>query len=153
MFTTLHTLFETQYAERALATDEIAERIRSLGAFATGSHTAFQELSDVMEETGRPSAHDMIRTLTQDQATVAAAARRVIEAAEAAGDQASADLGTRCVDVRERNAWMLRSHLAWEGLRAARESRRRRRALPASRTMGSPTPAPIGDRTGGVRVG
>lgn len=37
MFTTLHTLFETQYTERALTIDEIAERIRSLGAFATGA--------------------------------------------------------------------------------------------------------------------
>lgn len=105
------------------------------------------------EETGRPSAHDMIRTLTQDQATVAAAARRVIEAAEAAGDQASADLGTRRVDVRERNAWMLRSYLEQEGLRAARVSRCRRRAIPASRTMGSTMPSPIGDGTDGVRVG
>ncbi len=111
MFTTLHTLFETQYTELALAIDEIAERIRSLGAFAPGSFTAFQELSAVKEETGRPSAHEMIRILTADQETVVGAARRVIEAAEAAGDQASADLGTRRVDVHEKNAWMLRSHL------------------------------------------
>ncbi|MEO5824651.1 MAG: DNA starvation/stationary phase protection protein, partial [Gemmatimonadales bacterium] len=27
------------------------------------------------------------------------------------GDQASADLGTRRLDVHEKNAWMLRSHL------------------------------------------
>lgn len=31
MFTTLHTLFEQQYTELALAVDEIAERIRALG--------------------------------------------------------------------------------------------------------------------------
>ena len=34
MFTTLHTLFETQYTELALAVDEIAERIRALGVRA-----------------------------------------------------------------------------------------------------------------------
>lgn len=31
MFNTLHTMFETQYTELALAVDEIAERIRALG--------------------------------------------------------------------------------------------------------------------------
>jgi starvation-inducible DNA-binding protein len=35
----------------------------------------------------------------------------VVEAAEAAGDQASADLGTRRLDIHEKHAWMLRSHL------------------------------------------
>lgn len=34
MFVTLHTLFEQQYTELALAIDIIAERIRALGAFA-----------------------------------------------------------------------------------------------------------------------
>jgi len=111
MFTTLHTLFETQYTELAIAVDEIAERIRSLGAFAPGSFTAFAKLSTVAEENGRPEAKDMIRVLTADQEAVSDAARQVIKAAEAAGDQATADLGTRRLDVHEKNAWMLRSHL------------------------------------------
>ena len=111
MFTTLHTLFETQYTELAIAVDEIAERIRSLGAFAPGSFTAFAKLSTVAEENGRPEAKDMIRVLTADQESVSDAARQVIKAAEAAGDQATADLGTRRLDVHEKNAWMLRSHL------------------------------------------
>ncbi|MBK6490016.1 MAG: DNA starvation/stationary phase protection protein [Gemmatimonadetes bacterium] len=111
MFTTLHTLFETQYTELAIAVDEIAERIRSLGAFAPGSFTAFAKLSTVAEENGRPEAKDMIRVLTADQEAVSDAARQVIKAAEAAGDQATADLGTRRLDVHEKHAWMLRSHL------------------------------------------
>ena len=53
----------------------------------------------------------MIRMLVADQELVAEAARRLIEAAEAARDQASADLATRRVEVHEKNAWMLRSHL------------------------------------------
>jgi starvation-inducible DNA-binding protein len=111
MFTTLHTLFETQYTELAAAIDEIAERIRAIGAFAPGSYSAFTRLSTVREETGRPEAKEMIRILTSDQEEVAASARRVIEAAEAAGDQASVDLATRRLDIHEKNAWMLRSHL------------------------------------------
>lgn len=111
MFTTLHTLFETQYTELALAVDEIAERIRSLGAFAPGSYTAFQKLATVKEETGRPDAKKMIKVLVEDQARVSASARKVIEAAEAVRDQATADLATRRLDVHEKHAWMLRSHL------------------------------------------
>ena len=111
MFTTLHTMFEAQYTELALAVDEIAERIRSLGEYAPGSYTDFARLSEVKEETGRPSAREMILSLTADQETIAAVARRVIEAAEEVRDQASADLATRRLDVHEKNAWMLRSHL------------------------------------------
>jgi starvation-inducible DNA-binding protein len=111
MFTTLHTLFETQYTELAMAIDEIAERIRARGAFAPGSASEFAKLSAVKEDTRRTDAKQMIRTLTQDQAAVSDAARRVIEAAEAVNDQASVDLGTRRLDVHEKNAWMLRVHL------------------------------------------
>jgi starvation-inducible DNA-binding protein len=111
MFTTLHTLFETNYTELAAAVDEIAERIRALGAFAPGSFSAFNELSAVKEDIGRPDAKEMIRVLVADQEVIADSARRVIAAAEDAGDQASADLATRRLDVHAKTAWMLRSHL------------------------------------------
>ncbi|SRR5690606_31776967 len=111
MFTTLHTLFESQYTELAAAVDEIAERIRALDAYAPGSLAEFSKLSLVKEATGRPSAKEMIRTLAEDQEKVAKAAYAVIAAAEPKKDQASADLGTRRVDVHEKHSWMLRSHL------------------------------------------
>ncbi len=111
MFTTLHGLFETQYTELALAVDEIAERIRTLGAPAPGSYSAFMQLAAIREETGSPSATDMIRNLVDDQATVSGTAKAVIEVAEAVSDQATVDLATRRLDVHEKNAWMLRSHL------------------------------------------
>ena len=110
MFTTLHTLFETQYTELALAVDEIAERIRALGAPAPGSYTAFAKLSKVKEAQEVPAATAMVETLAGDHETVASVARRVVAAAEA-GDPASADLGVRRIEVHEKSAWMLRSHL------------------------------------------
>ena len=111
MFTTLHTLFETQYTELALAVDEIAERIRSLGVRAPGSYSEFAELATVKDAEGTPSATDMIKILVDDLATVTASAKAGGEAAESAGDQASGDLAVRRMDVSEKNAWMLRSHL------------------------------------------
>ncbi len=111
MFTTLHNLFMTQYGELALAVDEIAERIRALGEPAPGSYQEFAALANVREASGVPCASEMIETLAADQAAIADAARDVIQAAEAAGDDASGDLGVRRIDVHEKNAWMLRAHL------------------------------------------
>ena len=112
MFTTLHTMFEMQYTELALAVDEIAERIRALDAYAPGGYAEFTRLSAVKDEAGHPLAIDMIRALAADQRIVETSARAVIRAAEAAGDQASADLGVRRLQIHEKNGWMLRSHLA-----------------------------------------
>jgi starvation-inducible DNA-binding protein len=111
MFNTLHTLFEAEYTELAIAVDEIAERIRTLGAPAPGSYAEFAKLTRVKEGEAATAALDMVRELGADQTTVADSARTVVKAAEAAGDQASADLGVRRIDVHEKNAWMLRSHL------------------------------------------
>ena len=111
MFTTLHTLFMTQYTELSLAVDEIAERMRALGSHAPGSCTAFTKLSTVKEENGNPDAKTMIKKLVADQEAIIDNANAVIKAAEKAGDQVSADLATRRMDVHAKNAWMLRSHL------------------------------------------
>jgi starvation-inducible DNA-binding protein len=111
MFTTLHTLFETQYTELALAVDEIAERIRALGAYAPASYSEFQKLAAVKEETGHPQATDMIRNLVADQEILVNSARKLIAAAGSASDDVGVDLGTRRREVHEKTAWMLRSHL------------------------------------------
>jgi len=111
MFTTLHTLFETQYTELALAVDEIAERIRAVGSRAPGSYSEFASLAKIKEAAGTPRAEEMIRDLVADQGLVADTARALYAAAEACGDQASADLAVRRIEVAEKNAWMLSSHL------------------------------------------
>ena len=111
MFTTLHGLFMTQYTELATAIDEIAERIRALNAFAPGSFSQFKQRSSIREETGHPSAKDMIRALEADQAVIVALSHKLFAAADAAKDQATADLATRRQTAHEKNAWMLRSHL------------------------------------------
>lgn len=111
MFTTLHTLFETQYTELALAVDQIAERIRALGEFAPGSYSEFARLATVKEAKSVPPAVEMIRQLVADYGTVAATAQEVFDVADELGDQATADLATQRMQISEKNAWMLRSHL------------------------------------------
>lgn len=111
-FNTLHTLFEQQYGELAIAVDDIAERIRALGYRAPGSYAEFSQLASVEEETGEPNAMEMVRRLVLGQEAVVRTARSVFPAVEKAGDEPSADLLTQRMLVHEKNAWMLRSLLA-----------------------------------------
>lgn len=111
LFNTLHTMFETQYTELALAVDEIAERIRALGHPAPGSYKAFAALTSIREEEGVPPAEEMIRQLVIGQETVVKTAREAFPLAEEANDEPSADLLTQRMQLHEKNAWMLRSML------------------------------------------
>ncbi|MEM1263581.1 MAG: Dps family protein [Pseudomonadota bacterium] len=111
MFSTLHTLFETQYTELATAVDEIAERIRALGVNAPGSYAAFSKLSSIDEEEGFPSAEDMLKQLVAAQETIVRTARSVMPIAERSSDEPTADLLTQRMQAHEKNAWMLRSLL------------------------------------------
>jgi starvation-inducible DNA-binding protein len=112
MFATLHSLFEEHYTELALAVDEIAERIRSLGSYAPGSFSEFQRLASVKEAEGVPEALEMVRSLAESHETVVRTARSIFPVAEKAGDESTVDLLTGRLRVHEKTAWMLRSLLA-----------------------------------------
>jgi len=111
MFVTLHTLFEQQYTELALAIDIIAERIRALGAFAPGSFKAFQELTSIPDMEDIPDALTMIALLVEDNETIIKTARSIIPLADKAYDTPTADLATARILVHEKTAWMLTSLL------------------------------------------
>ena len=111
MFVTLHTLFEQQYTELALAIDIIAERIRALGAFAPGSFKAFQDLTSIPDMEDIPDALTMIALLLEDNETIIKTARSIIPLADKAYDTPTADLATARILVHEKTAWMLTSLL------------------------------------------
>ena len=111
MFQTLHVMFEQHYNEMWLSIDQIAERIRSLGEFAPGSGSAFGRITQIPEADGVPQALDMVRQLVEGHEQVIKTARAVFPAAEAAGDEATADLLTQRLQVHEKTAWMLRALL------------------------------------------
>jgi starvation-inducible DNA-binding protein len=111
-FNTLHAMFMTQYTELGLAVDEIAERIRALGAWAPGSYSDYARLATVKEAAGVPSAETMVAELAADQATVVRTARALFPAVEAASDEPTADLLTQRMQVHEKTAWMLRAMIA-----------------------------------------
>lgn len=111
-FQTLHTMFETQYREMWAALDEIAERVRALGAFAPASGRAFAKLAtiDSADETP-PAATDMIQNLLDAHETLIRRARQALDIAGEAGDAASEDLLTIRLQIHEKTAWMLRAML------------------------------------------
>ncbi len=111
MFNTLHLMFEGQYTELALAVDLIAERIRSLDIYAPGTYRDFVKLSSIKESESVPNAQDMIKELVAGHEAVCRTARSVFPAAEAASDEATADLLTQRLQLHEKTAWMLRSLL------------------------------------------
>ena len=111
MFSTLHQMFMLQYTELWTSVDLVAERIRSLGADAPGTYSAFARLTSIKETDGVPNASEMIRQLVQGHEAVIRTARSVFPVVERGNDEASADLLTQRLQVHEKTAWMLRSLL------------------------------------------
>src|SRR6266540_6797654 len=111
MFNTLHLMFQTQYNELWLATDLIAERIRSLGFPAPGTYAEFSKLASIAETPGQPKAEEMIRLLVEGNEAVVRTARSLFPLVDEAHDEPTADLLTQRMQIHEKNAWMLRSLL------------------------------------------
>lgn len=111
-FNSLHQMFELQYTELALAVDEIAERIRTLGERAPGSYKEFAALTSIDEAEGEPNADEMLRQLLEGQEAVVRTARAVLPVAGDANDEPTADLLTQRIQAHEKTAWMLRSMLS-----------------------------------------
>ena len=109
MFNTLHLMFEQQYTELAAAVDQIAERIRALGAFAPGSYTEYARLTSIPEDETVRDAETMIKNLVAGQETLARQARDVMATVGESRDEPTADLLTQRMQIHEKNAWMLRS--------------------------------------------
>lgn len=111
MFQSLHLMFETHYNELALAVDEIAERIRSLGFKAPGSYTEYAGLTEIKDETGWPDSDTMIAQLVEGHEAVVRLARTALLKAQDAGDEVTTGLLVDRMTVHEKTAWMLRSLL------------------------------------------
>ena len=109
MFRALHLMFEEHYIELRDAVDEIAERIRALGYPSPGSFAEFSRLTQIPEGNGTEEAMQMVRNLAEGHEAAARSARAVVEAAEPAGDVATADLATVRIETHEKTAWMLRA--------------------------------------------
>ena len=110
-FESLHAAFERQYRDLAKASDQLAERIRTLGFYALASCSRFNRMSQVKESDGVPRARAMVEELIRGHEAVIRRARTLVPAAGKAEDHGTADLVIRRLAVHEKAAWMLRSLL------------------------------------------
>lgn len=111
LFYSLHKLTEEHYNDLFEAVDELAERIRALGYPAPASITDMIGRSGISEDTGNPTAEEMIENLVQDHETIASRFREYVKVAESVSDVATADMLTNRLAFHEKAIWMLRAHL------------------------------------------
>lgn len=110
-FRELHLMFEEHYTELAVAVDDIAERIRTLGVEAPGTYKAFAQLSSIKEVDGVPASQEMVVLLTEGHEKVVKTARQVLKLAQEADDESTASLVSDRMRLHEKTAWMLRATL------------------------------------------
>ena len=106
-FSSLHTLFMTQYTEMWMAIDLVAERIRALGELAPQGYGAFAALSSVKDGEPSKGSEAMLKELLADHETLVATARA---ARDGADDVTAAIIDAR-VDAHQKHAWMIRATL------------------------------------------
>ncbi len=110
-FSELHKFFEAQYEALDEIFDDVAERIRSLGARAPGSMSQFLRVTRLSEESGAAQpAEAMLGALLKDHENLARLLRADIEKVGRAGDVGTEDFLTGLLREHEKMAWMLRSY-------------------------------------------
>jgi starvation-inducible DNA-binding protein len=108
-FGTLHAMFMEQYTEMWNATDEIAERVRALGAYAPDSMAAMMKRAALQETGQTPDWKAMVTMLANDNEAITGTIKPLLEAAQEAGDEVTADIMIKRMTIHEKNAWMLRA--------------------------------------------
>ncbi|RAK59112.1 DNA starvation/stationary phase protection protein [Phenylobacterium hankyongense] len=110
-FASLHALFMEQYTEMWTAIDDVAERIRALGALAPQGYRTFANLSGVQDGDPEQGAEGMLAELVRDHETLIATARATLPTAQEAADEVTASLIADRLTAHEKHAWMLRASL------------------------------------------
>lgn len=110
-FFQLHTAFQTQYEELFTAVDELAERLRALGAIAPGGLKTLAARSKVTELEQPVSGPDWVKHLIQCHETTVASAGILRDRAGELGDAETQDLAIGRIQIHQKTIWMLRSFL------------------------------------------
>lgn len=111
-FNDLHKFFESQYDSLDADIDEIAERIRALGAKTSATLVEFVKNARIKENPGEyPSADMMVSNLVLDHEGLIQTLRADIFTCEENNDAGTADFLTGLMEKHEKTAWMLRSVL------------------------------------------
>ena len=110
-FFSLHTAFEAQYTELFTAIDEIAERIRALGAYAPGGLGNLAQMAGMKELREDALADEMVAHLVALNEALDKNLARARDLAAKSGDSETEDLMIGRIRVHEKTVWMLKSFL------------------------------------------
>ena len=112
-FRDYHLMLDEQATQVLARTDEIAERVRKLGATtlrSIGDIQRHQRLAD--NDTEALDARAMLEALRADNIALVASLRNLKGLADVAGDNATSGLVDAWTDEAEQRAWFLREALA-----------------------------------------
>jgi len=112
-FSYLHKLFEDQYIQIDQIVDDIAERIRSLGHYASATMSEYLRLTQLTEKSGEANdGKGYLRDLLLTHESIIINLRKNIDRFnEQLRDAGTSDFITGIMEKHEKIAWMLRSHL------------------------------------------
>lgn len=108
-----HLFFEAQYTQLEKIIDEVAERIRTLGHFPPATLKEYLELTQLSEAyKGNNDSLSFIKELLEDHDSIIIHLRENIDRySEDLNDIGTSDYITGLLEIHEKMAWMLRSHL------------------------------------------
>lgn len=108
-FKSLHELFGAQYEDLAAAIDEVAERMRALGAKVEGTFENFSALSSIKSGDKNFNKTQMLQDLISSHEIVVEALKQAIKTAQEEFDEVSADILIGRATIHEKAIWMLSS--------------------------------------------
>jgi len=109
-FHALHLFLEEQYNQLQIIIDSVAERVRKVGHFSTGSMQEFLNAASLKEHQGAASiSEEMIAELASDHDSMIRKTRTLIDDFEEYDDAGSSDFITAIMKEHEKMAWMLRA--------------------------------------------
>ena len=110
-FFPLHKAFQEQYEDLFEAVDEIAERVRALGAYALGGLNVLARTAQMEEFKSPQTQKDYVAALIVAHEKVVDDAVRVRDAAGSGSDLQTQDLMIKRLQAHEKTLWMLKSYL------------------------------------------
>jgi len=111
-FFSLHNAFEAQYTELFTAIDEIAERIRALGALAPGGLQNLARMAGMKEMAEDSTSEEMVSHLVEANQALVNDLMKARDLAGTSGDDQTQDLMIGRIQVHQKTIWMLKSFLA-----------------------------------------